>query len=181
MGLDQYGARGRHPNPPCTPNLDEPLCAGVAFGQVWSNPTCTPSRSALLTGRHASRTGMGRWLPESGDPWDLQQSELTIAEMLKQSEHGYATAAVGKWHLASLQRDEPGLHPLQQGFDTHRGPLGNPTHAVEQTEERTNYRSWEKNIDGELSWSHRHITVDSTEEAMELVQTLPEPWFIYLA
>jgi arylsulfatase A-like enzyme len=75
---------------------------------VW---TCTPSRSALLTGRHAIRSGT-QAVPLAGGPDGLTQWEVTIANAL--SDAGYATGMWGKWHLGS---DPDGRSPVDFGFD----------------------------------------------------------------
>jgi len=75
---------------------------------------CTPSRSAILTGRYAVRSGTHS-VPFGGVADGLTQWEVTVAEAL--SDAGYATALYGKWHLGS----EPGRHPNDQGFDEWYG------------------------------------------------------------
>jgi arylsulfatase len=71
---------------------------------------CTPSRSALMTGRMAVRSGTWR-AASPGLPGGLAPWEITLAEML--AEAGYRTAIFGKWHLG----DEPGRYPTDQGFE----------------------------------------------------------------
>ena len=78
---------------------------------------CSPSRAALLTGRQPFRAGIVDVLrPDS--PIGLPDDEITLAEALKAQ--GYATMAIGKWHLG----DRPEYLPTRQGFD---GYLGLPT------------------------------------------------------
>ncbi len=104
-----------------TPNLD----AIAAAGQRWTNfyvgaSVCSPSRAALLTGRLPVRTGMYGTRPGTrvlfpDSSGGLPAEEVTLAEALK--ELGYATAAVGKWHLGHLPQYLPGAH----GFDSWFG------------------------------------------------------------
>jgi arylsulfatase len=75
---------------------------------------CTPSRSALMTGRYAIRSGNGV-VPLGEGVYGLVQWEVTMAEML--SEAGYATGMFGKWHLGRT----PGRFPTDQGFDEWYG------------------------------------------------------------
>jgi len=102
-----------------TPHLDKM----ASEGQKWTNfyvaaSVCTPSRAGLITGRYPIRSGMcsnkSRVLfPNSTG--GLPSGEITIAEQLKKA--GYATAAVGKWHLGHLK---PYL-PTNNGFDSYFG------------------------------------------------------------
>jgi len=59
MGVDLIGAYGESADPACTPNLDLLADEGLLFRNAWSNPTCSPSRAQVLTGRYGFRTGIG--------------------------------------------------------------------------------------------------------------------------
>lgn len=103
-----------------TPNMDRIAAGGVRFGRGYvTHSVCAPSRAGLMTGRYQSRFGYD--LNPSNDPADaeggLPTSEATMAEILKQV--GYATMAVGKWHLGT----HPSLRPLKRGFDEFYGFL----------------------------------------------------------
>ncbi len=93
-----------------TPNLNQMATEGINFTRMYTEPSCTPTRVAFLTGRHPVRNGMG----EVGMPHEmagLRGDEVTIAEVL--SAVGYATAHFGKGHLGDIE--ESYLH--NQGFD----------------------------------------------------------------
>jgi arylsulfatase len=93
-----------------TPNLNKMADEGINFTRMYSEPSCTPTRAAMLTGRHPVRHGMGI----VGMPHEfagLRAEEVTIAEVL--SKAGYATAHFGKGHLGDIE--ESYLH--NQGFD----------------------------------------------------------------
>lgn len=93
-----------------TPNMNQLADEGINFTRMYSEPACTPTRVAMLTGRHPVRNGMG----VVGMPHEfsgLAAEEVTIAEVL--SEAGYATAHFGKGHLGDIE--ESYLH--NQGFD----------------------------------------------------------------
>lgn len=80
-----------------TPNLDRLAADGMRFTDAHSAAAvCTPTRYGLLTGRYPSRIGQFGVLTTFSQPI-IPTSRLTIASLLKG--HGYATAAVGKWHL----------------------------------------------------------------------------------
>ena len=93
-----------------TPRIDKLAGEGTRFLNFNVEAQCTPSRSAIMTGRYAIRSGTHS-VPFGGVPEGLTQWEATIAEVL--SEQGYATAHFGKWHLGSIQ----GRLPNDQGFD----------------------------------------------------------------
>mgnify|MGYP001816575095 CR=1 FL=1 len=92
-----------------TPNLDAMAGEGVVFDRFYaSSPVCSPTRAAVMTGRHAFRVNV----PNHGHY--LRPHEVTIAEVLR--DHGYVTGHFGKWHIGSVQPDSP-TSPGGQGFD----------------------------------------------------------------
>jgi arylsulfatase len=93
-----------------TPRIDKLAAEGTRLVNFNVESQCTPSRSAIMTGRHAIRSGTHS-VPFPGLLDGLTQWEVTIAELL--SGQGYATAQFGKWHLGS---DQSRL-PTSQGFD----------------------------------------------------------------
>ena len=106
-----------------TPNLDQLADEGIRFTNFNVEAECTPSRSALMTGRYAIRSGTTRAIPIQGIPQGLANWEVTLAELLKGK--GYSTAIFGKWHLGK----EKGRYPTDQGFDEWWG-LSNSTGNV---------------------------------------------------
>ena len=116
-----------------TPVLDRLAGEGVRFTNFYANaPECTPTRTALMTGRYQQRVGglecaigtgnVGRYddavrLAENHD-LGLPTSQTTIIRLLKQA--GYTAVGFGKWHLGY----EPKFGPLEHGFDHFFGPLG---------------------------------------------------------
>ena len=103
-----------------TPNLDRMASEGARLTNFYvPTPYCAPSRGTLLTGRYPFRhTVMGNPAPDAGlSNFGLPPSEITIAEALKSV--GYATAAIGKWHLGHKAK----WLPRTQGFDEYFGIL----------------------------------------------------------
>lgn len=106
-----WGAFSVYGGTVATPNIDKLAGQGIRFNNYNVEAECTPSRSAIMTGRHPVRSGTTSvpW-PGQGksgmSPW-----EYTIAKLL--SDSGYATALFGKWHLGDTQ----GRLPNDQGFD----------------------------------------------------------------
>lgn len=97
-----------------TPRIDKLATEGTRLLNYNVEAQCTPSRSAIMTGRFAIRSGTHS-VPLPGSPDGLTQWEITIAELL--SGVGYSTAHFGKWHLGSPQ----GRLPNEQGFDEWYG------------------------------------------------------------
>lgn len=97
-----------------TPRIDYLATEGTRLTNFNVEAQCTPSRSAIMTGRFSIRSGTHS-VPLSGTPEGLTQWEVTIAELL--SGVGYATGHFGKWHLGS----EQGRLPNDQGFDEWYG------------------------------------------------------------
>lgn len=119
----QYGPSGHnHPKykeidgrPASTPVLDTLAKEGMRFTQAWTQPFCSPTRTSLLTGLFAAKTGVLDYLGA------LSRSHHSFVNDLKEK-GGYSTAAFGKWHIAGLFQ-YTGMMPKQAGFDLYRGNL----------------------------------------------------------
>ena len=104
-----YGDMSCHGHPLLqTPNLDRLHDEGVRFTDFHVSPTCSPTRAALLTGRHEFRSGVTHTILERER---LALGAETLPQLLKRA--GYATGIFGKWHLG----DQPAYQPDQRGFD----------------------------------------------------------------
>lgn len=98
-----------------TPNLDTFARQGMRLTQCYAaSAVCSPSRSALLTGRTPYRNGVYTWIAE-GSEVHLRASEITIAKLLR--ERGYTTCHVGKWHLNGKFNDSAQPQPGDHGYD----------------------------------------------------------------
>jgi arylsulfatase len=97
-----------------TPRMDSLAEEGLRLTNFNVEVQCTPSRSALMTGRYAIRSGNAT-VPLGEGVYGLVRWEVTMAEML--SRVGYATAMYGKWHLGRTE----GRFPTDQGFDEWYG------------------------------------------------------------
>ncbi len=97
-----------------TPRMDRLASEGLRLTNFNVEVQCTPSRSALMTGRYAIRSGNGT-VPLGEGVYGLVQWEVTMAEML--ADAGYATGMFGKWHLGRTE----GRFPTDQGFDEWYG------------------------------------------------------------
>ena len=96
------------------PRIDRVAAKSLRLTQFLVEPSCTPSRAALMTGRYSIRTGLSL-VAVPGIPFSLPAREITMAEMLRDA--GYATAIFGKWHLGA----QPYSQPQNKGFDEFYG------------------------------------------------------------
>ena len=109
-----------------TPNCDRLASEGIRFTDAHSpSAVCTPTRYGILTGRYSWRTSLKSGVLQGYDPLLIERDRVTVASLLKQ--HGYATAAVGKWHLGLGDKkptdyDRPfAAGPSTVGFDDFFG------------------------------------------------------------
>ena len=102
-----------------TPNISRLAQEGLSFARMYTEPSCTPTRAAFLTGRIPSRSHMleAKIVPPEGS--GLNRDEVTIAEVL--SKAGYNTAHIGKWHQGDIKE----AMPHNQGFDSASFPMHN--------------------------------------------------------
>ncbi|MFN8390727.1 MAG: arylsulfatase [Bdellovibrionota bacterium] len=101
-----------------TPNLDKLAANGAELNQFYTQPLCTPSRAALMTGRYPFRYGLQTGVILGGQTYGLATDEYLLPQALKSV--GYKTAIVGKWHLG---HGDSKYWPRQRGFDYQYGPL----------------------------------------------------------
>ncbi len=124
-----YGDLGCYGHPIIqTPNLDAFAKQGTRFTQCYAAcAVCSPSRSAILTGRTPYRNGVFTWIPE-GREIHLRTSEIALPKLLK--ERGYATCHVGKWHLNGHFNKPTQPQPNDHGYDWWLGTQNNaaPSH-----------------------------------------------------
>lgn len=167
-----------------TPSFDRMAREGTRLTSFYVHPVCGVTRAALLTGCYAMRVAeVGN--EKHGHPV-LHPEEITIAEMLKQA--GYATALIGKWHLAG-----PGnrgefrgeLLPNAQGFDYW---FGTPTHngfsrTIEGSKFRAQLMRNGQTVDPEVDQKDMdQLTRQYTDEAVAWMRAhRDEPFFLYVA
>lgn len=179
LGYKDLGCYGNPFNE--TPVLDKLAQDGMLFTQAYAHPACSPSRAALMTGKHPARlqitTALGLNRKEASSPVippivadHLPASEVTLAELLKRN--GYATGMVGKWHLG----DGPATGPSAQGFNYDRTIGKNGLDYYNYGIESQGESIFED--DGSV-----YLTNKLTEYAREFVraQTEKTPFFLYLA
>ncbi|MGI9623965.1 MAG: sulfatase-like hydrolase/transferase [Acidimicrobiales bacterium] len=168
-----------------TPNVDRFADEGLMLTNYNVEAQCTPSRSALMTGRHSTRTGCTSVLPGVG----LASWEVTIADSLK--EVGYRNAIYGKWHAGK----EPGRLPTDHGFDYWYGILGTwdeamwpedkffqradhePEHIIEST--GAGHLSNVKVLDSDVRKDIDLEFLERSEQWMRSAVADDEPFFVY--
>lgn len=169
-----------------TPHINQLAREGVLFTQAYAaHPVCSPTRAAVITGKHPNRVGITDWLP-GDDPKDrpllgpqdrdeLSLAETTLAEKLK--ENGYRTAFVGKWHLG---HDEA-YWPEHQGFDINIGgwEAGQPRIVAGVS---NGYYSPYGNPRLEDGPEGEYLTDRLTAESLQFIRdNRDQPFFLYLA
>lgn len=171
-----------------TPNIDRLADAGVRFSNYHTSPLCSPSRAALLTGRNPHRAGYaGVANFDPGFPgWTLELGPdvPTLPQTLR--DNGYATYAVGKWHLSRDAVMHDGAPrdswPLQCGFDRFYGILEGWTnlhhpHRLVRDNSPVDIDSYPEGY---------YFTDDITDQAISYLKALraheaDRPFFLYLA
>lgn len=164
MGKDATSGFTEGSTKPATPNLDRLRTEGLSFNHMWVNPTCSPTRASILTGKYGYRTGV-KW---ANDP--LPSSEKSLHQYIKDGTDGaYATALIGKWHLS-----EVGVvaNPEEFGIDYYAGLTRG---AVQD------YYQWQLTEDGNGSLQTDYITQVFTDLSIDWVNSQSKPWFLWLA
>jgi arylsulfatase A len=199
--LGSFGATGFK-----TPNLDQLAKEGLRFTDFYAaSPVCSTSRASLLTGRYPVRNGVSKVLFPRKTDQGMPASEITTAELLKT--RGYATAAIGKWHLGHKIESLPN----NQGFDYYYGipysndmwlaeslvfakdvKLNNGVDMAEVMEDKANANT-EKRIKSKVPLMRQNevieypadqsaLTKKYTEQTIQFIdKNRTQPFFVYLA
>jgi arylsulfatase len=165
-----------------TPNIDKLAREGLLLTSCYSEPSCSPSRATLMTGRLPMRHGLLR-PPMYGEPGGLQ-GEITIAALL--ADAGYTTQAVGKWHMGENQESQPqhvgfddfyGFLSVSDMYTEWRDPYFFP--EIAYSEERT---KWIENQPFNKCFVHatRGGDIEDVEEVtIPVLSTLDDKWAAY--
>lgn len=165
IGVDRVGCYEEQVNPGLTPTLDSLAEEGLLFRNAWANPMCSQTRATILTGRYGKRTGVLEVITRTNSAPPMSLGETIIPEALPLA---YTSVAVGKWHLGKDELD----HPNDSGFPYFYGSA----YGLGQE----SYYDWTRLVNGQESQSLEYATTDLTDEAIQAVTTLDEPWFLYL-
>jgi arylsulfatase A-like enzyme len=177
MGYGDIGPFGSKLNR--TPHLDRMAAEGMKLTSFYAAPVCTPSRAQMMTGCYAKRVSLPNVIFPSC-PIGISAKEHTVADLLKQQ--GYATMAIGKWHLG----DQPEFLPTRHGFDHYLGlPYSNDMGGTGKPGPQGNVRPPLPLLrDGkviEAPADQDTLTARYTEEAVKFITTNKDrPFFLYL-
>ena len=162
-----YGDLAKHGHPYLqTPNLDKLYEESVRFDNFYVSPSCSPTRAALLTGRHEFRSGV----THTQQPREhLHIDAITLPQLLKDG--GYRTGFVGKWHLGGKNGVE--YSPAGRGFEwtstNAKGPYNHFDPIMIRNRKRTQVEGFREDI--------------FFDDAMDFIETTPkdQPFFCYLS
>lgn len=153
-----------------TPHLDRLKAEGVELTRHYVAPVCSPTRTALMTGRYWSRFGVTSPQNNQALPFDT----VTLPRALK--ECGYDTAITGKWHLGSKPEWGPNHFGFDHSYGSLAGGVGPYDHRYKQGEFSV---TWHRN--GELIEEDGHVTDLITDEAVKWIGERGEkPFFLYV-
>ena len=168
VGWAEFGFQGSKEIP--TPHIDSIANGGVRFTQGYvSGPYCSPTRAGLLTGRYQTR--FGHEFNSTARNSGISLDETTMAERFQKL--GYATCAIGKWHLGIT----PKYYPTARGFDEFYGTLANtpffhPTMFIDSREMKDPHR---------VSDADFYTTDAYGDRAVDwLDKQKGKPWFLYV-
>ena len=122
-GIDQLSIFGNGGLEPAkTPNIDLIAKSGVKFTNVWAMPECSPTRTAIFTGRYPVRTGVEAAIMQNHLPQSYMSSfEATLPRVLERA--GYTSALIGKYHLGNEKDPAAECAPSTRGWRTFQGAM----------------------------------------------------------
>ncbi len=170
---DDLGWRdvGWHDSPFMTPNLDQLVRTGVELDQHYVQPLCTPTRTALMSGRVPSRFGPQALVPNVLRA--MSPGTVTIATALHSL--GYETYQCGKWHLGA----RPGWGPNAFGFQHSYGFLTGAVDPWTHKYRKGPYEdTWHR--DGKFLTEEGNATELVAAQAVKWIEEKRAPWFIYM-
>lgn len=183
--------RGKIP----TPNIDRLASEGMTFTDAHSGSSvCTPSRYGILTGRYSWRSRLQDGVLNAGREFEplIDEKRMTVAGLMKQA--GYATAAMGKWHLGFRYVDDRGeRYDLYQGGKLTNAPIGSTipdgpvTRGFDYFIGFHHSAAMESLIENDKVVAHRQpvemlqLLAKSAKEYITTQSAKSQPFFLYLA
>jgi arylsulfatase B len=165
MGWDAFGSyTGITSTKAKTPTLDSLAKNGLSFTNFWTNPECSPTRAAMLTGKYGFRTSIGA----PGDV--LSSSETLIQKYINtKTSNAYATAVIGKWHVSgSSNLTAPEGFGVQYFSGFMPGAIND-------------YYNWTETTSGAQKTVTTYATTQFVNESISWIKQQDKPFFLWLA
>jgi len=164
MGLDAspgYNIGSLKPN---MPNLENLINNGIKFNNAWSNPTCSPTRATILTGKYGYKTNV----LEAGE--NLSTTETSLQTYINSNTgNEYSNAVIGKWHLGPPNQPS---HPNDMGIEYFSGMTQSSVDS---------YYNWTHTLNGQVTNSNEYSTTKLTDDAIGWINNQDQSWFLWLA
>lgn len=160
MGLDAAPGYSIGTTKPNMSTIQSLINNGIQFNNFWVNPTCTPTRSSIITGKYGFRTNV----TQVGDVLSL--SEISLQKYISDNTN-YSNAVIGKWHLSTNAN-----HPTEIGVDYYAGLLNGGVQS---------YTNWNFTENGQTNNSTEYTTTKFTDLSIDWVNSQTSPWFLWLA
>ncbi|XP_069174122.1 arylsulfatase B isoform X1 [Procambarus clarkii] len=179
LGFNDVGFHGSTQIP--TPNIDALAYSGIILNNYYVQPICTPSRSALLTGKYPIHTGLNHDVIYAPQPYGIPLEMKLLPQHLVKL--GYVTRHVGKWHLGMAIQE---LTPTYRGFMSHFGYwTGHQDYYDHTTQPAPGYWGYDmrRNMTVAKDCYGKYTTDLFTDEAVDIIKqhNTSQPLFLYLA
>ncbi|XP_077553018.1 arylsulfatase B-like [Haemaphysalis longicornis] len=178
LGWDDVSFHGSAQIP--TPNLDTLAADGIILNNYYTQPLCTPSRAALLSGMYPIHTGMQQAVIQGAEPWGLPLEVQVMPQYL--TELGYETHLVGKWHLGNFKEE---YTPTYRGFDSFYGFFNAEENYFNHTYEMDGQTGLDFWIGTEplRNETGHYATTLFTQRAVNLIRSrnTSKPFFLFLS
>lgn len=164
LGVDYLSGYHDAPLQATTPTIDSLMGVGLTFRNAVAMPVCSPTRAAIMSGKHGHKTGV------TSVPGNLDTSHFSLFRAIEAETNGaYADAVIGKWHLSQPQNPD---HPSLHGVDHFSGVLSG---AV------SDYFAWDKLVNGVSAPTTTYATTAFTDDAITWIDEQTQPWFLWLS
>ncbi len=165
LGIDALEGFGAEVNNfPNTPNIQALKDNGVTYLNTWATPLCTPTRSSIMSGKYATKTGVYQV------PGNLGLEHESIFNYLNENAPvDYAKAVIGKWHISDPVNVS---HPFEHGVDHYEGVISGGIQ---------DYYDWQKVENGQTVNIQEYVTSHFTNAAIDWIDDQNQPWFLWLA
>jgi arylsulfatase A-like enzyme len=162
IGKDAFPNYTEGQEKPQLPILNNLMAGGITFDNLWTYSVCSPTRASILTGKLGHHTGVMEV------EQDISLDEESLHDFLKeQTDDGYDTALIGKWHLSNTITD-----PNSMGVDYFSGIIGGGV---------SSYTNWNRVTNGEREGVTTYTTTEFSNQAIQWLGKRTKPWFLWLA